>query len=86
MSDRITRKDLDNALSLFCKRGGFRLAESYSDIEGLQFSHDLGGWNVEKIVSKGGGVSQPFGAMRRTTRDMFETLHFAADALWEANP
>jgi hypothetical protein len=84
MSDRITRKDLDNALSLFCKRGGFRLATSYKDVGGFQFSHDLGGWNVEKVCGTSGGVSQPMGARRHSTREMSELLHFAADALWEA--
>ena len=84
MSDRITRKDVENALELLCKRAGWRVATSYKDVGGFQLSHDIGGWNVERVSGPTGGVCQPFGAKRRTNREMFDTLHFAADAFFES--
>jgi hypothetical protein len=62
-----------------------RIATSYNDVGAYRLDHNgiYGGWNIEEIVTDGGGIRHPFGAMRRNNRDMYDTLHFASDALWE---
>ncbi|GAH01867.1 unnamed protein product, partial [marine sediment metagenome] len=47
----------------------------------VDYNAIYGGAVIQEIVSKGGGVTQPFGAMRRKPREFCETTRFAQDAI-----
>jgi hypothetical protein len=48
---------------------------------GLDYNPTYGGFVIEEIFNEGGGVSQPFGSMRRSARDFCDAVYFAENAL-----
>lgn len=47
----------------------------------LDHNSIYGGYVIEEIYNTGGGVSQPFGSMRRTAREFCDAVYFAENAL-----
>lgn len=77
------KKAVEGMFKVFVKTIGGRVAESYND-EGayrLDYVACYGGYNIEQIHNKAGGVDQPFGSTRRKPTEMWDTLHFAVRAL-----
>lgn len=78
MSDRYTRKDVEEALDLFCKVAGLPRGRTYDD----------GGYFVDKtnlgyMICRfdGVGKSETFGPNRRNAKEMVRTLEFACTAI-----
>ena len=90
---RITSNDVEQAFKVFCTAMGAvenkwsPKADGSSGLEPIHGSyvlnHDGCGWQVTVISDHSGGERQPFGCDRITTREMFDCLRFAADAVWE---
>lgn len=83
MSDRYTRKDAEAAFTRLISAIGGRVATSYKDVGAyrLDWNGTYGGGNIELIINDGGGVSQPFGMMRRNAREFCESVNFAMHAV-----
>lgn len=81
--DRYTRKDAERAFDLLCKATGHRKAVAYNDVGGWQLDYNgvYGGYVIHAIVNDGGGVTEPFGSMRRPAREFCSTVTFAIRAL-----
>lgn len=47
----------------------------------LDYNPVYGGFVIEEMHNAGGGVSQPFGSMRRTAREFCDAVYFAENAL-----
>jgi hypothetical protein len=47
----------------------------------LDHNSVYGGFVIEEIHNDGGGVSQPFGSMRRNAREFCDAVYFAENAL-----
>src|SRR5439155_4522318 len=47
----------------------------------LDYNPIYGGFVIEEMYNEGGGVSQPFGSMRRGARDFCDAVYFAENAL-----
>ena len=80
---RYTKKDAVKAFELLCGYLGKRLATTWNDVGGWQLDHNAvyGGYVVQEIVSKGGGISHPFGHSRRNAREFCDAVRFVRDAL-----
>lgn len=81
-----TRKDATAAFERLIKAIGGRVAKDYKDVGAyrLDWNPTYGGGNIERIVSDGGGVSQPFGAGRMNASEFCDSVYFAMNALGEA--
>jgi len=75
---RTSRKEVEAAFELFVKSIGGKVATGYNDVGAyrLDYNNVYGGYNIEQIHTQSGGVTNPFGANRRTASEMFDTLHF----------
>lgn len=84
--DRYTRKDAEKAFERLVKAIGGRIAVDYKDVGAyrLDWNATYGGGNIEMIANDKGGVSQPFGMMRRNAREFCDAVRFATDALAHA--
>lgn len=74
--DRYTRRDAERAFE--------RLVYALADPpEGKHWTLDYapGGYVVELVDNVTGGVSQPFGPMRRNARDFVQAVRFLTDAM-----
>jgi hypothetical protein len=81
--ERITRGQVEGIFKHFIKAiggevGAFTVGKYYLDYNGV-----YGGYVVNKIVNKGGGVSCPFGHNRHKAAAMWDILRFAIDAIEE---
>jgi hypothetical protein len=47
----------------------------------LDCNPTYGGYVIEEIANEGGGVTQPFGSMRRNAREFCDAVYFAENAI-----
>ena len=89
MSDRISRKDVENAFERFTQAYNLPAGATYSKDDqgkltanvGVYFlqRHFGGLWSIACMSNEGGGQAQMFGYRLKTTREMVECLNFAND-------
>jgi hypothetical protein len=81
--DRYTKNDAAAAFNRLVEMIGGRVAEKYNDVGAYRLDHAgvYGGFVIERIVNDGGGVSRPFGDMRRPAREFCYTINFALRVL-----
>ncbi len=79
----ITKSMVEAAFARLCKVMGHKVAESYQDVGAWRVDYVgcYGGYVVERIDNSSGGVSHPFGIIRRNAREMYQAMHFAIDAV-----
>ena len=79
---RYTRKDAERAFARFVDAIGGRVAKSYDDKGAYQLDYNAtyGGAVVELLLETG-GVSHPFGDLRRSPAEFCSAVRFAIDAL-----
>lgn len=79
---RTTRADLDSAFAYFVRSIGGTVAESWPppQPDSYWLAHESNGYVVYQYVPNSSGVTEPFGARRRSAGEMYRTLVFAADA------
>jgi len=58
-------------------------SENHARVGAWTLDHNAiyGGYVIEEMYNEGGGVSQPFGSMRRSARDFCDAVAFAENAL-----
>ncbi len=88
---RTSKKDLGGCASRLAKDLGKKYGKCWVRKNGktqavvgcweVDYNPTYGGAVIQEIVSKGGGVRQPFGSMRRKPREFCDTTRFAQDAL-----
>lgn len=78
---RTTKKEVEAVFKQFCEDNDFKIAESAVDVGGytLDYAACYGGYVINRISNDGGGVSQPFGYMRRGAKELVDCLRFAND-------
>jgi hypothetical protein len=83
MAFRFTKKDVEGRFEMFAHACGKRIATSYNDVGAWRLDENTvyGGWNIEEIHNKGGGVSHPFGPMRHKSSEFVAMMSFAMDAI-----
>lgn len=90
--DRITRKQVEHAFCLLAKSMGKSTGPAWSKSSDgrnmgnvgvwmLDYNPVYGGYVIEEMDNEAGGVSQPFGATRRSARDFVSACNFAMDAI-----
>ncbi len=89
--ERITKKQLQAVFEVFAAKMGHKIGHYVKDNSGkihaqignwaLDSNAVYGGHQITEIVNEGGGVCCPFGLTRMSTRELWNTLHFANDAL-----
>ena len=72
---RISKQHIENLFKAWCHLNNYKVAESYNDMGALRVDKGIGGYNIELIISTGGGVSHPFGPYRRSATEFSEFLH-----------
>lgn len=85
--ERITKKDVERVFEAFCQQNGLPLRDPSWTVEemtanewwGLDVYNPGGGRRYCIVRTAPGtlGESEPFGARRRTTKDMYSVLQFA---------
>jgi hypothetical protein len=82
MSGRTSQKEVRQVFARFLHVFGLRAAESYNDVGGFLLDHAsmYGGYQIEQIVSEGGGVTHPFGDSRMQAGAFVDCLRFAMAA------
>lgn len=80
---RTSHKAVESAFKLFVETLGGRVATAYNDVGAYRLDYNgvYGGYNIEKVCTETGGVSNPFGSTRKPAREMFDALHFGRYAL-----
>lgn len=83
---RTSRARLDAVFARLLQAIGGRLATSWDDVGAyrLDYAACYGGWTVERICNKSGGVSHPFGPLRRKASDFDDAMQFAICAAEQA--
>ena len=91
MARRVTKKDVGGCASRLADDLGKKFGGCWRRKNGkleavvgcwtVDYNPTYGGAVIQEIVSKGGGVTQPFGPMRRKPGVFCETTRFAQDAL-----
>ena len=83
MADRVTKEMVVAQVDRLMKMLGGHWAKDYKDVGGweLDYNSIYGGYVINTIYNVGGAVAQPFGAMRRNAREMYDTLYFAMEVL-----
>ena len=82
MPDRITKADVERRFESFLNATNRRKAKTGSDVGGyyLDYNPTYGGYVINRIVNKGGGVSNPFGMTRRSGRELIDAMGFALNS------
>lgn len=77
--------DAEVAFDRLIHHMGCRVAVDYKDVGAyrLDWNAVYGGGNIERIVTDTGGVTQPFGMMRRNAKEFCVSARFAMDAIDE---
>ena len=70
----ITQKTLERKLELFAQVSGQKIAKSHKDIGGLLLNWDYNKPQIQRIITKEGGIDCPYGHYRGTKRQMFDIL------------
>jgi hypothetical protein len=83
---RTTNEQVKNMFVQFVETIGGTIAARYDDVGGYRLDHNptYGGFVIERIHNEHGGVTRPFGDMRRKNSEMWDTLRFAIDAIHAA--
>jgi len=82
MSDRVTRKHVENVFAQLVKRmteHGAAAGEGHH--YALNYS-SYGGYEIVIVEEPNGAQSNPFGHTRRNAREMVSTMRFALDVLY----
>lgn len=83
--NRVTKKDVRCMFDRLCKAMKRLSGEKYQELT-LDYVACYGGYVIEQVCENG-GVSNPFGSRRRSAREMYLSMHMAAQALenlaWE---
>lgn len=83
--DRVTKQDVKCMFNRLCKAMKRLNGENYQELT-LDYIACYGGYVIEQACENG-GVSNPFGSIRRNAREMYLSMHMTAQALedlaWE---
>ncbi len=77
MSQRITKKHVEEVFEVFCSVARFRKSRAYNDMGGLKLAWNFNNLATVERSSNTGGVFHPFGELAMTGREMNAALHFA---------
>lgn len=91
MARRYTKKDVGGCASRLADDLGKKFGACWTRKDGklqavvgcwsVDYNPTYGGAVIEEIVNTGGGVTHPFGSMRRKAREFCDTTRFAQDAI-----
>lgn len=87
MSERITKKHIENLMPFFAETFGFHLAKDYKDIGGLRIDNNptYGGMVIEAIHNESGAVTRPLGNSRYSPKELYYMMHFAIDCKYASD-
>lgn len=79
---RTSKQNVESTFKHFCNAFGFRPAESYNDVGGLELdcNNTYGGYVINEIHNEGGGVNQPFGSSRMKAGPFYDAMWLAIRA------
>jgi hypothetical protein len=72
---RYTRKLIQGNFEYFCECVGLVVAKSYNDVGCVRLDKNIGGYNIELIISKTGAVTHPFDDTRRNAKELLSFFH-----------
>ncbi len=92
MARRYTKKDARKCGEAFAKGMGKKFGDCWTKKKGGGLKADVGCWNVDynsiyggavitEISNEAGGITHPFGSMRRKPSEFCDTVHFASRAI-----
>lgn len=83
--ERFTKKAARTAFKRLIHCIGGEVAKSYNDVGKYELDENFeyGGFVINRISNKDGGVSCPFGYLRRNCREFWESCSFAMDSIRE---
>ncbi len=82
--ERITKKQVEKLFQHFLKVTGRKPLASFNDVGGyfLEYNGIYGGFIICQMMENGGEAT-PLGLGRKTSREMWNCLHFALNCIGE---